>query len=64
METGKNGSPKLQNWEGCYAVETKINNLVYGIQWKLKAKMKVIYSDHLKTYTLKIDGITVLDEQF
>jgi hypothetical protein len=47
----KGKSPKLQScWEGPYNVITRINDVVYRIQWHPQAKMMVVHLDRLAPY--------------
>jgi hypothetical protein len=44
-------SPKLQLcWEGPYNIVTRINDVVYRIQWHYRAKMMVVHLDRLAPY--------------
>jgi hypothetical protein len=50
--TRKRGkSPKLQVcWEGPYIITTRINDVIYRIQWRPRAKMMVVHLDRLAPY--------------
>jgi hypothetical protein len=44
-------SPKLQSaWEGPYKVITRIDDVVYRIQWHPRSRMKVVHLDRLAPY--------------
>jgi hypothetical protein len=44
-------SPKLQMcWEGPYNIITRINDVVYRVQWHPRAKMMAVHLDRLVPY--------------